>query len=74
MRFDHHRVLDHEILDRLRKRYPHQVTSPVREAQEVKQATNVTMPVSLHAPDSGVADDFATALEAVIAPTSGPTI
>jgi thiamine biosynthesis lipoprotein ApbE len=29
--------------------------------------------VSLHAPDSAVADDFATALEAVIASSTGPT-
>lgn len=72
MRFDHRRALDHEILERLRKRYPHQVTSPVREVQEVKQAFDHAMPASLHAPDSEVADDFDTALEAVIASTSGP--
>lgn len=73
VRFDHRRALDHKILGRMRKRYPHQVTSPVREAQEVKQAFDHAMPVSLHAPDSAVADDFATALEAVIAPSTSPT-
>jgi chromosome partitioning protein len=73
VRFDQRRALDHEVLGRLRKWYPHRVTSPVRETQEVKQAFDHAMPVSLHAPDSAVADDFDTALEAVIAPSAGPS-
>jgi cellulose biosynthesis protein BcsQ len=72
VRFDHRRALDNEILEHLQKDYPRWVTAPVREAQEVKQASDVAMPVSLHAPDSEVADDFDTALEAVIAPSTGP--
>lgn len=73
IRFDHRRALDNEVLEHLRKEFSHRVTAPVREAQEVKKATDFTMPVSLHAPDSEVADDFDTALEAVIDPSTGPT-
>jgi hypothetical protein len=37
------------------------------------KATDVTMPVTLHAPGSEVVDDFNTALEAVINLGIGPT-
>ena len=45
----------------------------MRLTQEVKKATDITMPVSLHAPDSEVADDFDTALEGIIDPSTDPT-
>lgn len=73
IRFDHRRAMDNEILEQLHQDYPHRVTSPVREAQEVKQATNHMMSASLHAPDSEIAADFVKALTPVIVPSTGPT-
>lgn len=66
-RFDQRRLIDREVVELLTERFPGKVTSPVREAVAAKDAYSAGEPVSVYAPSSGIAQDYAEALRSVIA-------
>ena len=61
-RHDGRRRLDREVVELLTERYPGRVASPVREAVAARDAYSAGMPVSLYAPTSAIAADYAAAL------------
>lgn len=65
-RYDPRRLLDREIVEMLNETYPNQVTSPIREAVAARDAYTLGMPVSVFAPTSGIAADYAAALAPII--------
>lgn len=65
-RYDSRRLLDREVVEMLNERYPNQVTSPIREAVAARDAYTAGMPVSIYAPASGIAADYAAALAPII--------
>jgi chromosome partitioning protein len=67
-RCDPRRTLDREVLELLHERYPGLVTSPVREAVSVRDAYTAGHTVSSWRPQSGVAQDYRTALSAIVMP------
>ncbi|MGA7205860.1 MAG: ParA family protein, partial [Specibacter sp.] len=69
-RHDSRRLLDREIVELLNERYPGQVTSPIREAVAARDAYTLGMPVSIYAPSSGIAEDYAAALAPIFKVTA----
>ncbi|MCM3687831.1 hypothetical protein [Kocuria rosea] len=67
LRYDSRHPFDGDVLDNFLKRFAGEVTTLVRGSAAVGEATNLTMPASRNAPDSGVAEDFYDALVLVIA-------
>lgn len=65
-RHDSRRLLDREVVDMLEEQFPGQVTSPVREAVAARDAYTAGQPVSIYAPGSGIAQDYAAALAPII--------
>lgn len=65
-RFDRRRLLDGEVVDLLTEKYPDKVTEPIREAVAAKDAYSAGQPVSIYAPTSGIASDYAAALSIII--------
>jgi len=70
-RYDGRRGLDRELVELLNEKYPHQVTSPIREAVAVRDAYTAGMPVSIYDPRSKIAADYAAALDPIIRPSTG---
>ena len=65
-RFDGRRLLDRDVVAMLTEHHPGRVTPPVREAVAVRDAYTSGMPVTVYAPESGVAADYAAALAPII--------
>ena len=70
-RYDGRRGLDRELVELLNEKYPHRVTSPIREAVAVRDAYTAGMPVSIYDPRSKIAADYAAALAPIICPSTG---
>lgn len=66
-RFDRRRLIDGEVVDLLNQKHPNKVTPPIREAVAAKDAYSAGQPVSIYAPTSGIASDYAAALAPIIA-------
>lgn len=67
-RYDGRRLLDRDVVDMLSEHHPGRVTPPVREAVAARDAYTSGMPVSVYAPGSGIADDYAAAVAPIIGP------
>lgn len=65
-RYDGRRVLDRDVVDMLTEHFPGRVTSPVREAVAARDAYTAGQPVSIYAPRSGIAADYAAALAPIL--------
>ncbi len=65
-RYDSRRLLDRDVVDMLTQQHPGHVTAPVREAVAARDAYTSGMPVSVFAPGSGIATDYAAALAPII--------
>lgn len=65
-RHDHRRLLDRDVVDLLTERHPGRVTQPIREAVAARDAYTSGMPVSIFAPGSGIAADYAAAMTTII--------
>lgn len=65
-RHDSRRLLDREVVEMLHERFPGKVTSPVREAVAARDAYTDGKPVSVYAPGSGIAADYAAAIAPII--------
>lgn len=65
-RYDPRRLLDREVLEMLNKEYPGRVTAPVREAVAARDAYTAGMPVSIYAPKSAIAADYAAAFDTIV--------
>jgi chromosome partitioning protein len=65
-RYNARRLLDRDVVDMLTEEHPGRVTSPVREAVAARDAYTSGMPVSVYAPGSGIAADYAAALAPII--------
>ncbi|MGL4173649.1 MAG: ParA family protein [Actinomycetota bacterium] len=61
-RYDARRLLDREIIEQLHANHDGTVTAPVRETVQARDAYTSRMPVSIYAPASGIAADYAEAL------------
>jgi len=72
-RYDRRRRLDREVVELLGEKWPAEIRPPVREGIVAKDAYIAGLPVSAYAPDSGVAADYAEALEPILATTSERT-
>lgn len=74
-RHDSRRLLDREVVEMLSEQHPGRVTRPIREAVAARDAYTSGMPVSVYAPGSGIATDYAEALAPIIGtpePAVGP--
>ena len=60
------RLLDREILAQLCNTYPGRVTPPVRDSVTARDAYLESLPVGAYAPDTPVANDYATAARVII--------
>ena len=60
------RLLDRDVVDMLTEQHPGRVTTPVREAVAARDAYTSGMPVSVFAPGSPIAADYAAALAPII--------
>lgn len=60
------RLLDREILTQLCNTYPERVTPPVRDSVTARDAYMEGLPVGAYAPDTPVANDYATAARVII--------
>ena len=69
-RYDRRRRLDREVVELLGEKWPAEIRPPVREGIVAKDAYIAGLPVSAYAPDSGVAADYAEALEPILATTT----
>ena len=69
-KFNGRRSLDREVLELLEEQYPGRVTSPVREAIAAADAYTAGKPVSIYAPKAGVTQDYAAAMQTILA--AGP--
>lgn len=65
-RHDTRRLLDREVVELLNRDHPGRVTTPVREAVAARDAYTAGQPVSVYAPGSGIADDYAAALAPIL--------
>ena len=65
-RYDGRRLLDRDVVDMLTAQHPGRVTAPVREAVAARDAYTSGMPVSVFAPGSPIAADYAAALAPII--------
>lgn len=65
-RFDRRRILDREVIEMLGERYPGRVTEPIREAAAARDSYVARQTVTDYAPRSGIAQDYAAALAAVM--------
>lgn len=65
-RYDGRRLLDRDVVDMLTEQHPGRVTAPVREAVAARDAYTSGMPVSVFAPGSPIAADYAAALAPII--------
>lgn len=70
-RWDGRRLLDREIVETLQEQHPGRVTAPVREAVAAKDSYTAGQPVSLFAPRSGIAADYAAAMGPIIEAATG---
>lgn len=66
---DARRLLDRDVVELLNERFPGQVTSPVREAVAAGDAYTSGQPVSVYAPSSPIAADYAAAVALIIKPS-----
>ena len=66
-RYDGRRLLDRDVVAELTRRHPGKVTTPVREAVAARDAYTAGQPVSVYAPHSGIAADYAAALATILA-------
>lgn len=69
-RFDARRILDREVVEMLTERYPGRVLPHIREGVVARDSYLSGQPVGVFAPRSGVAQDYAQALAAVLDPTT----
>lgn len=67
-RYDARRILDREVLEMLTERYPGKVTPPVREAVAARDSYVARQTVTAYSPRSGIAQDYAAAMAAIIKP------
>ncbi len=67
---DGRRRLDREVLEVLREDYPGRVTAPVRESIAAADSYTVGMPVSLYAPRSQIAADYAAVTATILDATT----
>ena len=65
-RYDARRLLDRDVVDMLTQQHPGRVTAPVREAVAARDAYTSGMPVSVYAPGSPIAADYAEALAPIV--------
>ena len=65
-RYDARRLHDRDVLENLTEENPGKITAPVRETVTVKESYLAGQPVSVYAPDSPVAQDYATALAPIL--------
>lgn len=67
-RHDPRRLLDRDVIEQLHATQPSgtRITSPIREAVAARDAYTAGLPVSLYAPGSGIATDYAAALTPII--------
>ena len=65
-RFDRRRILDREVIEMLAERYPGRVTAPIREAAAARDSYVARQTVTDYAPRSGIAQDYAAALAAIV--------
>lgn len=72
-RYDERRVLDRDVLENLTADNPGRVTTPVRETVVVRESYLAQEPVSIYAPTSPVAGDYAAALAPIITTATNPT-
>ena len=60
------RLLDREIFTQLCNTYPGRVAPPVRDSVTARDAYLESLPVGAYAPDTPVANDYATAARVII--------
>ncbi|GAA1250283.1 ParA family protein [Janibacter melonis] len=65
-RYDSRRLLDRDVVEMLNKDHPGRVSSPIREAVAARDAYTSGQPVSVYAPGSGIAQDYAAALAPIL--------
>jgi len=65
-KYRHGRLIDREVVEVLTEQFPGRITSPVREAVAAKDAYTDGKPVSVYAPGSAIAEDYAQALAPII--------
>lgn len=63
--FESRQLLDQEVVDLLRERFPGQVTNPIRKAVAAADAYTAGMPVSIYEPGSGIAEDYRAAMQQI---------
>ena len=71
-RYDARRLLDREVVGLLHEQHPGKVTAPVREAVSARDAYTSGQPVSIYAPGSGIAADYAAAMTQIIGSPEPP--
>jgi chromosome partitioning protein len=59
-------LIDREVVELLTEQFPGRVTSPIRDAVAAKDAYTDGKPVSVYAPRSAIAEDYAQALAPII--------
>ncbi|SJN25287.1 Chromosome (plasmid) partitioning protein ParA [Microbacterium esteraromaticum] len=64
-KYHNRQLIDREVLELLTEQYPGRVTSPVREAVAAKDAYTDGKPVSVYAPRSAIAEDYAQTLATI---------
>lgn len=69
-RYDSRRRLDREVVELLGEKWPDEIRPPVREGVVAKDSYIAGQPVSAYAPKSGVAADYAAALEPILMTTA----
>lgn len=73
-RYDGRRLLDREVVAELEASHPGKVTAPIREAVAARDAYTAGMPVSVYVPGSGIAKDYAVAMEPIVTTSTTATI
>lgn len=68
--FDKRRLLDKEIVELLKSRFPGRVTSTVSDRVAVKDSYTAAMPISVYDPSSPAALEFAAAIAPIISPST----
>lgn len=71
-RHDGRRILDREVIELLHERYPGRVTRPIREAVAARDSYVAGQTISVFAPRSKVAQDYAAALAQIISANGQP--
>jgi chromosome partitioning protein len=65
-KYRHRRLIDRDVVDVLTEQFPGRVTSPIRDAVAAKDAYTDGKPVSVYAPGSPIAEDYAHAIALII--------